>query len=146
MLREKDYKRIKHKKYKYQLKLSQKYRLPDYFNLDLDGAIGNGYIKLLPHTDGYTSLYFSSDYSWDGCSGPTWDDKTNMRGGLIHDGLWQLVSEGFLEYPKYAKIANRFFREVLIQDGMWKFRAWYYYWAVNNPVVIRMYAKPKERK
>lgn len=77
----------------------------DYIALDLDGT-----------------LWIKARYCWDGCSGPTWDDKTNMRGGLIHDALCQLLRMGMLAAYKKTAI-DAFFAAVCKEDGMsggWK--------------------------
>lgn len=76
-------------------------------------------------------LWIKSGYAWDGCSGPTWDDKTNMRGGLIHDALYQLMRLGLL--PVSCKeAADRELQKACVEDGMFKIRAWYYYQAVSK--------------
>ena len=79
------------------------------------------------------SLQILKGYAWDGCSGPTWDDKKNMRGGLVHDACYQLLREGYLGdiEGKRRKIADQLLREICIEDGMSKIRAWYYYHAVR---------------
>ena len=70
------------------------------------------------------------NYAWDGASGPTFDDKTNMRASLVHDALYQLMREGLLD-REHRKYADELFRDICIQDGMNKFRAAYYYRAVR---------------
>lgn len=35
-------------------------------------------------------------YCWDGASGPTWDDKTNLTPSLVHDVLYQSIRAGLL--------------------------------------------------
>lgn len=76
-------------------------------------------------------LWIKSGYAWDGCSGPTWDDKTNMRAGLIHDALFQLMRLGQL--PQSCKeAADRELQKAMIEDGALKLRAWYYYQAVKR--------------
>jgi hypothetical protein len=69
-------------------------------------------------------------YSWDGPSGPTIDTKNFMRGSLIHDALYQLMREKVL--PQSArKRADEILREVCLQDGMSRFRAWYVFKTVR---------------
>ena len=70
-------------------------------------------------------------YAWDGCSGPTWDDKTNMRGGCGHDGKYQLIRMGLLS-PEYRIIADEELRQDCLDDGMWRIRAWYYFEGVDH--------------
>ncbi len=69
-------------------------------------------------------------YAWDGPSGPTFDTKTFMRGSLFHDALCQLIAEGLLD-KKYRKYADQLLRQIILEDGMSKFRAWYVYQAVR---------------
>lgn len=69
-------------------------------------------------------------YAYDGASGPTLDDKTNLKAALIHDCQYQLMREGLLD-RKYRKAVDQTFRRHCIEDGMGKFRAWYYYRAVR---------------
>lgn len=64
-------------------------------------------------------------YAWDGCSGPTIDDRTNMRGGCAHDGLYQLMREGLLPIS-YREYADTVLKEICLADGMDDSRAWYY--------------------
>jgi hypothetical protein len=70
-------------------------------------------------------------YAWDGPSGPTIDTRDFMRGSLIHDALYQLMREGVLDYRVHRQRADEIFRELLLEDGMCSFRAWYAYQAVH---------------
>lgn len=70
-------------------------------------------------------LWWREGYAWDGCSGPTIDDRTNMRGGAFHDMLYQLMREGLLPMF-YRAYADDILRLVCIADGMDDFRGWYY--------------------
>jgi hypothetical protein len=70
-------------------------------------------------------------YAWDGPSGPTIDTRDFMRGSLVHDALYQLMREGVLDYKVHRKRADEIFRELLLEDGMCAFRAWYVYQAVH---------------
>lgn len=78
-------------------------------------------------------LLIRAGYAWDGCSGPTWDDKSNMRAGLVHDALYQMLREGLI--PTFEggsrEAADNVFHKILLEDGMSKFRAGYYYQAVR---------------
>ena len=79
-------------------------------------------------------------YAWDGCSGPTWDDHTNMRAGLVHDSLFQLLREGHIS-SGCRLYADTLFRDICIEDGMPNWRAWYYFNAVR--LFAGAYAKTK---
>ncbi len=75
-------------------------------------------------------LWIHRDYAWDGPSGPTLDTKTFMRGSLVHDCLYQMMREGFLD-RKHRKYADQLLRQICLKDGMNRFRAWYIYQAVR---------------
>jgi len=70
-------------------------------------------------------------YAWDGPSGPTVDTRDFMRGSLVHDALYQLMREGVLDYKVHRQRADEILRELCLEDGMCKFRAWYVYQAVH---------------
>lgn len=91
--------------------------------------------------DGF--LQIQHGYAWDGCSGPTLDDKTNMRAGLIHDALYQLMRQGLLS-QNWREQADRELRKVCLEDGMSWIRAWYYYKAVR--LFAASAAKPSSKK
>jgi hypothetical protein len=76
-------------------------------------------------------LFIKADYAWDGCSGPTWDDETNMTAGLEHDALYQLMREGHLPH-EYKKAADMRLYEVCLKNGMNSVRAWIYYRGVRG--------------
>jgi hypothetical protein len=70
-------------------------------------------------------------YAWDGPSGPTIDTKDFIRGSLVHDALYQLMRESVLDYKVHRQRADEILRELCLEDGMCKFRAWYVYQAVH---------------
>ena len=76
-------------------------------------------------------LWIFQGYAWDGPSGPTIDTKDSMRASLVHDALYQLIREGHLPQA-YRKQADILLREIAIEDGMWRWRAWGWYWAVRK--------------
>jgi len=88
-------------------------------------------------------LRIAQGYCWDGASGPTIDDKTNMRASLVHDALYQLMRAKKLSI-KHRKKADAIMKKLLLEDGMWKFRAAYYYWAVRT--FSKPFAKPQKEK
>lgn len=63
-------------------------------------------------------LIISAGYCWDGTSGPVIDRKTNMRAGLVHDALYELMRKGLIEYTKWRDADNEFAR-ILQEDGAW---------------------------
>lgn len=88
--------------------------------------IGNNFLYLTE--EGH--LFLSEGYSWDGPSGPTIDTKNFMEGSLVHDALYQLMREKYLE-RKYRKYADELLREMCINDGMSRIRAFFVYWGVR---------------
>ncbi len=70
-------------------------------------------------------LLIRSGYAWDGASGPTKDDKTNMEGSLVHDTLYQLIRQEAIP-RKYQAYSDKFFQDICKSKGMNFIRAWYY--------------------
>jgi len=92
------------------------------------------------------ALLIRKGYCWDGASGPAIDTKSIMRPSLIHDVLYQLISEGCID-SGHRKRADIIFRKELWKDvkeitARSKFsrvreflgfiRIWYSYWAVRK--------------
>ena len=75
-------------------------------------------------------LLIKKGYSWDGPSGPTIDTKNFMRGALVHDALYQLMRERVLP-QSCRKRADEILREICLEDGMSRVRAWYVFKAVR---------------
>lgn len=69
-------------------------------------------------------------YAWDGISGPTWDTKNTRRASLVHDALYQLIRMELLP-AKARKAADKLYRTMCIEDGMWRVRAWWQYRALR---------------
>lgn len=76
-------------------------------------------------------LRIRSGYAWDGPSGPTFDTKTFMQGSLVHDAIYQLMREGFLD-KSFKVLADEELGRICKEDGMWSFRAAYVEWAVKT--------------
>jgi hypothetical protein len=115
------YRELKH--YKYQL-------MQDYtINIDIqpDKIIDTNFIALT--TAG--ALTIKNRYAWDGPSGPTIDTKSFMRGSLVHDALYQLMREKYLDYKIHRKYADDLLKKICLDDGMCRLRAWYVYQAVR---------------
>lgn len=104
--------------YKYQL--HKTYR--DHLTIRPEVDIETRYISL--STNG--ELEIKDGYAWDGPSGPTIDTKSSIRGSLIHDALYQLMRMGLLDRKWKTKI-DLLFEGILVDDGMWGWRAriWY---------------------
>lgn len=76
-------------------------------------------------------LVVSPGWKWDGASGPTYDDPSNIRASLIHDALYCLMRCGMLK-QSYREYADDLLRDVLIDDGMSELRANLWYASVRN--------------
>ena len=114
------------KGYKYQLTKNHKHILKN-DSLIPTSNIETGFISL--DTSGLLTI--KAGYAWDGPSGPTIDTDNFMRGSLIHDCLYQLLREGCL--PILAReAADCELRDICIEDGMSKLRAWWVYTAVTK--------------
>ena len=75
-------------------------------------------------------LAISERYAWDGPSGPTVDTKSSLRASLVHDALYQLMDMGLLPWS-YRERADCLLRDIAIEDGMWRIRAWTWYHSVR---------------
>lgn len=99
------------KGYKYQLAEDEYFKT----NIVPVAEIKTQFIEL--NLDG--QLLVKSGYAWDGPSGPTYDRRTNMRGSLGHDALYQLIRMKLLD-ESWRKRADEYMATWCIEDGMWK--------------------------
>lgn len=139
------YKRIEHKKYKYQTTVD----VVLYVGI-FGYSIETAYFKLT--RDGV--LLIKAGYMWDGCSGPTWDTKNTMLAGLGHDCLYQILRESLLisrstlnydeRFDKLRLQVDQSFRQWLAEDGVCWIRCYYYYRGVR--ALGRKYALPRVLK
>ena len=83
------------------------------------------------HMDKTGAILIRAGYAWDGASGPTIDTKNTMLGSLIHDALYQLMREGWLDFT-WRKRADELLRDIMISKGMTKIRARIWYRAVRK--------------
>lgn len=108
-----------------------KYQLKERYTVEIAirpaQAIKTAFIRL----DTAGKLTLENGYAWDGPSGPTIDTLTFMRGSLEHDALYQLMREKHLDHDTHREAADRILREICLEDGMWRARAWWVYWAVR---------------
>lgn len=88
-------------------------------------------------------LTVKAGYAWDGPSGPAIDCKTNMRGSLAHDAIYQMMREGFLLRENREK-ADILYRNICKEDGMPSIQAWWHYQGVRKFAASA--AHPKNRK
>lgn len=131
MKRDRDYEEAK---YKYRLRHGKSIFLAELLE------VSNVETEWYEISDGW--LHIHNHYSWDGPSGPTRDDASNLRGSLIHDVLYQALREGTIHqrfnrfdpekyHGIFRKAADGIFHRLILQDGMPKWRARYYYLAVR---------------
>jgi len=118
---------------KYRKLKGYKYELMEYVRQPVDvpdtpKAMSIGFQYYLYISNGI--LVIKKHYAWDGPSGPTIDTKSFMLGSLVHDALYQLMREGFLD-RKYRNYADKLLRQICLVNGMSKLRAWYVYQAVK---------------
>ena len=109
--------------YKYQLKANYAHIV----NILPDIAIDSPFLSLTKN--GLLSI--KTGYAWDGPSGPAFHTKSFMRGSLVHDALYQLMREGDLPISDRAA-ADQMLKTICLEDGMFKFRAWYVHLAVKT--------------
>ncbi|HNA84877.1 MAG TPA: DUF1353 domain-containing protein [Nitrospira sp.] len=69
-------------------------------------------------------------YAWDGASGPTYDTKSSLRPSLVHDVFCQMMRAGQIPFDLHGAV-NHLFYELCIEDGMWAWRAWIWFKAVE---------------
>ena len=77
------------------------------------------------------NLVIKKGYAWDGPSGPTIDTLNFMRGSLVHDALYQLMREEYLDKNMYREPADKLLQKMCKQDGMSSLRAWWVYLGVH---------------
>ena len=78
------------------------------------------------------ALTIAKGYAWNGPSGPAADTKNFMRGSLVHDALYQLMREGRLDAALWRDHADVLLRDMCVEDGMSKIRAWWVYTALQR--------------
>lgn len=112
-------------------KSGYKYKLMNEYNINVPihpySPIDISWVKL----DTKGNLTVKVNYAWDGPSGPTIDTKDFMRGSLVHDALYQLIREGYLNKDLDRKVADETLYDLCVQDGMTKLRALNVYYAVR---------------
>jgi hypothetical protein len=83
--------------------------------------------------DGWLTIF--EDYPWDGPSRPAIATPSFMRGSLVHDALYEmlrlaLLPEGVPDdcfHPSNDELYT-----ICLEDGMWKWRADYVWFAVEK--------------
>ena len=85
---------------------------------------------------GYLTL--KKGYATDGPSGPTFDTKSAIRGSFVHDALYWLIRNGFIS-KGYKDLADTLFRDICIEDGMWRLRAAWWYAGLQREGIHSLY-------
>ena len=82
--------------------------------------------------DGKGQMLLEPDYRWDGASGLTIDTVSARRAALAHDACYTLLRQRRLgpSGETERKLADLWLWDLLLEDGMWRFRAGYWHWAV----------------
>ncbi len=115
--------------YKYRVELEESVYINILFQ---EPVIGNRYLRIsrcsVP-SPGPTLLSVKEGYLWDGPSGPTIDDQTNMRASLVHDVLYQAMREDLISRELYRKAADQELRRLMIEDGL--------AWLKNSKTIIK---------
>jgi hypothetical protein len=108
-----------------------KYQLVDEYQVQTrvipEKDVKTEYLDL--YTDG--KLVIKKGYAWDGPSGPTLDTANFMRGSLVHDALYQLLRQEFVD-EKWREEADDELKRICREDGMCKIRAWWVHLAVRK--------------
>ncbi len=115
------------KGYKYQLVEEYCTVIP----IEPEQDIKSDYIVLTKMGNEEGNLKIRKGYAWDGPSGPTIDTRNFMRGSLVHDALYQLMREEYLDKKSYRKSVDRLLQKMCKKDGMSSIRAWWVYQGVR---------------
>ena len=110
--------KIKYIKYKAGFKYQLYEGYKDHISIRPNVDIVTRYILLSVNGE----LEIRYGYAWDGASGPTIDTLSSMRGSLVHDALYQLMRVDLLE-RKWKHHIDLLFEKLLVEDGMWEWRA-----------------------
>ncbi len=103
--------------YKYELLKSHVF-----WNIDLGSEylIIKDYVHYSPLSH---SLVLYKGYRWNG-SNVVRDTAACMRASAVHDAICQLINEGKLD-KSYRKYADQLYRKMMIEDGAWRWHAWF---------------------
>lgn len=125
------YRKIDHPEHKYEMIEEFYFIDPNIVKYKCDHdffSIGNGCITA------------RKGYAWDGCSGPTIDDDTNMRASLFHDIWYQAMSEKLLPRNwRTRRAGDKLFLKILKEDGMPWYRRTAYFYSVRGAGALFAY-------
>ena len=114
--------------YKYQTRCDMLFYIGFPVEKDIDGGL------VLYRKDGW--MLVRKYFSFDGCSGPTWDDASNIRACCGHDAGYNLISRELLPMAAREWFDNKLADWMMQDRGKWqrlgKLRAKFYRWAVDT--------------
>ncbi len=107
-----------------------KFRLDkDYrYTLSFDTGVNLECGKIVLHGK---RLLLKAGYGWDGASGPVIDTENVLRGSAIHDALYALMREGYLEEDEFRSDCDRELARILKEDGVQGVRRAFIYGGVQ---------------
>ena len=111
---------------KYKYELVDDYPYPTAIPLPAAVETNLGFAKMA--ADGLLTL--KRGYAWDGATRAP-DTKSILRGSLVHDGLYQLISTGLID-RSHKDAADRLLQKICRDDGMSRPAAWVVYQAVRR--------------
>ena len=115
---------------KYQKIKKYKYKLSETFTIQTSIKNNSFKHKFFTLKDSGI-LVINKGYLWDGVSGPTWDTKSTMIPGLVHDAFYQAIRLELLPLL-FKEEVDTVFYELMIYHKVWKTRACYFYKAVKE--------------
>lgn len=119
---------------------------PEIFYIEIAGAFQltepfQFKLEIAPLFD-VESLWFDMDkkgrvnvkagYVWDGASGPTIDTPSSIPASCGHDIGYKAIRLGYLDEVTAKPLIDRWFYERLLKDGMWDYRAFAWWRAVQQ--------------
>ncbi len=78
-------------------------------------------------------------FTWNGANGPTMDTLDSLPASCGHDGIAELIDAGLLPKDIYRDVSNQWFYLRLRKDGMFDFRAFYWFSAVDKFYIPKGY-------
>ena len=96
------------------------------------GIVGRMYQNDYIMLNNSGSLIVKKGYRWDGSSSIAIDTPSSMSASMCHDAMYQLIREGALSIAHHKFTADEMYRDICLDYGMSKFRAWYQYKAVKK--------------
>lgn len=108
-----------------------RYQLRETYSMRTPIRPGTNLVTELVRLDADGRLTIRKYFAWDGCSGPTWNGRSNARACLVHDALYYLMRVGLLARC-WRPDVDALLADIMVEDGGWlvRIRAAYYRLAV----------------